>query len=399
MNHPGSDQSYYDILGVKRSDDNQTIKKAWYKLSRQYHPDRLSEDEKVAGEQKIKEINEAYQVLSDPEKREVYEKYGKEGLVNFDTNNNDPLAAMFAKQSRQDVVAPIKINIEVTLDKLYTGISIDYAFKRRNLCKNCNMTGCKDKKHHRCKTCQGARVTVQCVRRGQMIQQIPMDCIPCKGIGIEQGFDLCEKCKGNAYELEMATIRHNIPPGSFNNDVIDIPNAGHEIPPELSQSGRTRGSVILIVREIPHVIFKRINTSDADLAIILKLSLADALCGFKRTIEHLDGRKLDIIEDRCINPETIKVIRQEGMPLKSSNILRGNLIVKFEIEFPESLSLENKRTIYSCLTNGKSLDDVDLSQSDDHVMAHMTSFSESDVDESESWQETSNVKQVQCPVQ
>lgn len=393
--HKQEHKSYYDVLGVNKSDDAQTIKKAWHKLSLKYHPDRLSGAEKETGERKMKEINEAYTVLSDPEKRPLYDRFGKEGL---EGNGSDPFAELFAKQrGRQDVVPPVKIAVELTLKDLYLGTSITKEFQRRNLCKACNRTGCKDKVRHSCTACKGSGVTIQHVRRGPVVQQVPMACGTCSGSGIEPNAALCEKCKGVIFEVETQTFSHNIPPGLCNNDVVEIPDLGNEIPPELCGSGSKRGNVLLVIQEVPHTVFKRTDTGDADLAIILKLSLAEALCGFKRSVEHVDGRKLAIIEHECTNPGTMKVIKQEGMPQRSNTIARGNLIVKFDVEFPTSLTIENKKTLYSCLTGDNTFDVSDLSLPSDHVMTHMTTFSESDIPESDN--SGPHAQQVQCPIQ
>src|ERR1700679_3586438 len=100
---------YYDILGVNKNDNQQIIKKAWHNLSRKFHPDKLDESNRKLGEEKIKEINEAYKVLSDPEKRSVYDRFGKDGL----NNNFNSMQNIFRQQT---TIPSIEIFVECTLE-------------------------------------------------------------------------------------------------------------------------------------------------------------------------------------------------------------------------------------------------------------------------------------------
>jgi DnaJ-class molecular chaperone len=394
-----AEQSYYDILGVAKDANVTTIKKARDKLAMKYHPDRLSGSNKEFGEAKFKEINEAYEVLSNPKKREIYDRLGKKGLEGG--MGSDPMADLFNKQqSRHDIVPPIKIPIEISLKDLYLGTSVTKEFERKNICKECNRTGCKDKVRHPCKTCNGVGRSIQHIRRGPLVQQIQVPCSTCNGNGVELGTALCDTCHGLIFISEKYTITQEISPGSYNGKRIEIPNIGLEIPPELINSEQKeskdikRGSVILIIQELEHPVFKRTDTGDADLAIELKISLAESLCGFKRSIEHLDGRKLAIIETETVHDGELKVIKHEGMPLESNTSLHGNLIVKFVVEFPTSLSKQNKRILYSCLTNGESFDDVDFSLPENHIMTHMVPMEEANFEDTEP-----SVQHVGCPVQ
>lgn len=391
--------SYYDLLGVKKDADANTLKKAWHKLSLKYHPDRLSEKEKISLGDKMKEINEAYDVLSDPQKRQIYDRFGKKGLN--ERTGEDPMSA---HQERNDVVPPIQIALRVDLDGLYTGKTVSVTFPRRDLCTDCDMTGAKDKVRKPCQSCKGTGRVMGHVRRGPFVQPGPVPCDKCKGTCLQPGTILCDSCKGTKTRQETFTVSCDIPPGSCNNDIIEIPDQGHEIPPQLYEHYKQarglseikhgmspRGDVLLVVQEQEHPVFRRTNTGEADLAINIELTLAEALCGFTRSIDHLDGRKLSIIETSATPHGEIRVIKQEGMPRKSSNMMRGNLLLKFSVKFPTDY---DKHAIYQCLT-GKSLNDVDFSTPSDHVITHMCSFAETDVEEDDQ----QHAQTVNCPVQ
>lgn len=381
--------SYYDILGVDRNVSDVELKKVWHKLSLKYHPDRLGTNNKHLGD-KMKEINEAYEVLSDPKKREIYDKFGKRGLEEGLAERNHVF-----RQRRRDIVPPIQIGIQVDLKDLYLGKKINATFPRKNLCKMCNMTGSKDKVKHHCQECKGMGHVTKRIQTGPFVQTANIECDKCKGSGLQPGTILCDNCKGTIQFIEHCTINCDIPAGSSTNDQIEIVGEGHEIPQQLQgHSNHSRGNVILVIQEKEHKLFKRTNSGKNDLAIEMNLTLAEALCGFIKSIEHLDGRKLAITSNGGIRHDDIKVIKYEGMPSKSNSMLRGNLLIKFTVEMP---SVYDKSSIYKCLT-GKSLDDEDFSIPRDHCMTHLSSLEETMVDDHEDYQHP-QVQVANCPVQ
>lgn len=396
VNRNKREVSYYDLLGVNKDVDASTLKRAWHKLSMKYHPDRLSEEQKLQLGDKMKEINEAYDVLSDPKKRAIYDKFGKEALSERMGDNVE------FQQQRNDIVPPIQVAFQADLETLYLGKTVSVTFKRNSLCTECDMTGTKDKIRKPCQGCKGAGHVMGQIRRGPFVQQGPVPCDKCKGKGLQPGTVLCPICKGTTYKQETFTAMCDIPPGSNRDDVIEIEAQGHEIPPKLYsrfrqrhsiEEGKTpRGAVLVIIQELQHPLFKRTNTGEADLAINIELSLAEALCGFSRSVRHLDGRILSIIGTDPINHGDIKVIKHEGMPRKSNPMMHGNLLVKFSVKLPSEF---DRQTVYHSLT-GESLDDVDFSVPSDHVMTHLCSLSEIDTEEEDDQQRP---QAVSCPVQ
>ena len=385
------EESYYEILGVSKKATESEIKKSWHKLSMKYHPDRLKGEEKVLYADKMKIINEAYEVLSDPLKREVYDKHGKAGLQNMGDGGNHPFGDIFGSPQRRDYVPPIEIPIYLKLEELYLGKTVKFNLDRKNMCKDCNMTGSKDKVSHPCKDCKGKGFIVKNIQQGPFTQQAKIQCDKCRGNGIQPGTILCLSCKGKLQISEILTKSYDITPGYSHNDVIELEGEGHEIPPQLQQhTSEKRGRVLLVIQEKQHSLFSRANTGKSDLAIIFDITLAESLCGFTRTITHLDGRKLFITHDGGLRHGDVKVIKHEGMPHKSNPLLRGNLLLKFSVEMPQSY---DKGAVYKSLT-GLSLESLNFTPPSDHIITHLSSLQEIEPDHDETHDQDRG-----CPVQ
>lgn len=385
------DTEYYDVLGVDKTSDPQTIKKAYYQLSRKYHPDRLQGEEKEIGEEKIKEINHAYEVLSDPQKRKLYDQFGKRGL---EQGNFQDMSSMFERPK----VAPIEANVNLYLKDIYMGTTIPITFDRKNLCYECNKTGTKDGTRHPCKTCHGKKYIRQAYRNGPFIQEHMVECRSCDGNGIAKGTPLCDKCSGNGFTLESHTITHEIPRGVSITKGLQIPNVGHEIPSE--NSDKQRGDVIILINEIEDVNFKRHN--GLDLTVSIHLTLAESICGFKRVIEHLDGRKLAVIVTEPVNNGDVRLIKHEGMYHQSKQSVCGNLLVQFFVDMPKSLTETQKESIYSVLTNEKySTLDLNVSENEIYTRLEDNAYKPIDDDDHDHEQHHFNThsQNIQCSQQ
>jgi len=355
--------SYYDILGVSKDADDQTIKKAYTKLSLKYHPDKCANKEE--GLVKMQEINEAYNILKDKEKRQKYDMFGKDGLE----DHQNPFEHMFRKQERE-IVPPIKIQIQVELKDIFLGKKETITFERQNMCTDCDGTGCKNKIRSACQNCDGQGKSIKIIRQGSNVIQTVTNCDSCKGSGINKNAEICNKCKGNCLFAETFTYEFNIPKGSSDNIIIS--NIGHEIPVKMRNSDIYRGKVVLILVEKPHPIFEHEGN---DLFMKMDITLAEALCGFNKTIEHVDGRKLAFIQTNPINPGDTKILANEGLPIDTYS--NGSLHIILNVKFPNDLSNEEKKILYKILTKGKNLDDLDFSVPPDHVMTHECISSES----------------------
>ncbi len=363
------EKSFYEILNVDKNASTKQIKDSWRKLVLVHHPDKLPEDKKAWGEEMIKEINEAYEVLSDPEKKKIYDQFGKEGLNNKGgmpggMDINDLFPGMFGmgpgmgRQQQKVKVPPVQVFEDCTLEELYKGKHVTTEVERYTSCVSCDNTGFSDKQPHTCTTCKGRGSVVQVIQIGPgMIQQAQRPCNSCHGSGNDGTgkHKKCDKCNGNKMCTEKHTVSFDIPPGLSDKDVIVIENEGNDFPAEHKTKGRERGKIHVIINEKEHELFKhgfvmRNQRNPANLAIFMKLTLAEALCGFKKEFQFLDGRMMYLEENDVIKDGEIRIVVGEGMPHKNSSYKKGNLVIKYEVEFPSNLTYETKEQLHQLLT-------------------------------------------------
>lgn len=413
------ERSYYDVLGVSKNASANEIKKKYYSLAAKYHPDKLPENQKEYGEKMFKEISEAYDVLKDDEKRKMYDQFGKEGLQKGmgGPDVNDFMGGIFSQMfshqpQRKEYAPPIQIIEQVTLEDVYVGKKINKTFERYDICKSCNATGFEDKQNHKCTTCKGQGKTMQITQiKPGVLQQSVEPCKACSGTGQDSSSNLkkCVKCIGKRVFLTKHTMEIEIPPGIRNEEVIEIMNEGHEIPDGDKyldkKTGKmiTRGFLRIIIHEQDHKTFKRgvnINgvVNHADLLIELNISLAESLCGFTRTVHHLDGKDIFIAYDEIIQDNTLHRINGKGVPIRQKPYIYGDLIVKFNIMYPDKLTEEQKNSIYSILTNNsRKIDYTPPPNSTQAVLLEITSYDNNQSDDDPD--DNTHQNNPGCPVQ
>ncbi len=376
--------SYYEILGVEKDATEKEIKKKYRELMKQYHPD-MAKDQNAVDDEKAKKINEAYSVLSDSKKRQHYDAFGKDNGAGPGHDMEEMLSKLFGggmagmagmpkhhHQMPQIHVPPVKHVLEVTLKDIFTGKTADIIIDRYNICKECNATGFEDKKEHHCVECKGTGRTVIMRPLGPgMMQQIQTECPQCKGTGGDSAnFKKCDKCEGKKCVLDKCTLQVKLESGSKNQEVMTIENEGHEYP-----TGNKRGDVKVIVHVEKHPVFERgvalgNQIDHSHLLINLKISLAEALCGFKRDITHLDGKIITICEVDPINHDQVKYLPDAGLPRKGNSFRKGALFVKYSIEMPK-LKADQKGKLYEILTGNKL---PATNSSDDNVCVYTNSI-------------------------
>lgn len=312
----------YETLGVEKSADAKAIKQAYRKLAVKHHPD------KGGDEHKFKEISAAYEVLSDPDKRAKYDKYGLEGLDSEGGGGRGPddIFSMFfgggggSRRSGPRKGESINHPLKVSLEDLYNGKTVKLAIQRQVI----------DGKATVCDACDGQGVVVELrqIALG-MVQQIQRKCPHCN-----DGYQCRTKKERKVLEVLVEK-------GMKNGQKIVFRGMADEKP------NMETGDINFIVQEKEHDTFKR---KGADLLITKTLSLNEALCGFEWTITHLDKRKV-VIKSRpgeVIKPETVggqpfvKIVSNEGMPSKGNPFVKGNLYVLFRVEFPSDGELDEK---------------------------------------------------------
>ena len=321
----------YDQLGINNSADAAEIKKAFRKLALKEHPDKGGDSEK------FKKIQAAYEVLSDPEKKECYDKFGLEGLEEADNgfggNQADIFDLFFNRRGdrnarnheRKAKDSTHKLN--VTLEELYNGKTSKLAITRDKIIGDSVS----------CKECNGKGVQIHMRQIGPgMIQQIQTTCSKCNGQAV---FYQSQK--------EKVIIDINIEKGSKNGQQIRITGMGNDIP-----NGQA-GDLVFILYERSHPKFKRKGN---DLMIEKDIALVDALCGLEFKIKSLDDRmlKFSLPSNKIIRPGkgAVMSVENEGMPIPNTGgLCKGNLYIVFSIIFPENnwSSAENKAKLRDIL--------------------------------------------------
>jgi len=350
---------YYQILELERTATPIEIKKNYRSLALKWHPDKHSEfDEKMKeiAQEKFKQIAEAYSVLSDPEKRNIYDKYGKEGLQNQgmpgpDINDILRNFGMFNNDNDNDNdndISPVTLTEELPLEILYKGTKLKKEIERYNLCADCKGTGSDDGLEHKCGGCNGIGFKIKNVMlRPGMIQQMKEQCNTCGGSGNEIK-EKCKKCSGKCCDKGKIELEFVIKPGSGNKTYVKIDNQGNEIPYNERKKNNERSDVVLIIREQQHPIFKRHfvikgikeRPEPSDLLYELEISLAESLCGFQKTIKHISGSEKNIKSDEIIKHGEVLIIPGLGMPDYDDKKKFGDLYVHVSVA---NISLDSKK--------------------------------------------------------
>lgn len=322
----------YEVLGVPPTASENELKKAYRKLALKYHPDKNPNE----GE-RFKDISHAYEILSDPQKREAYDRYGEEGL-NGDPGMNVSPEDLFSQffgfgggsdsrsRSRRgkDVVHQLNVNLE----DLYKGKTFKLSIKHNVICKACDGKGGKEGAFKSCQDCDGKGIKITRRQIGPMIQQFQSACPTCNGAGEIVNKELeCNVCHAKKVVQETKILEVPVDKGMTDGQQITFSGEADQAP------GMETGSVIIIIKEKPNELFKRKET---DLYYNKKIDLLTALTGGVFTIKHMDNRylKVTIIPGEIICPDQTKCITGEGMPTYKRPFDKGNLYVKFEVEFP-----------------------------------------------------------------
>ncbi|XP_030753959.1 dnaJ homolog subfamily A member 1 [Sitophilus oryzae] len=342
---------FYDILGVKPGCSQDDLKKAYRKLALKYHPDKNPSE----GE-RFKQISQAYEVLSDPEKKAIYDQGGeqalKEGGVSGGFSSPMDLFDMFfgggfgggrgrrRERKSKDVVH----QLTVSLEDLYKGTVRKLALQKNVICDKCEGRGGKKGAVEQCPTCRGSgmQVQVQQLRPG-ILQQIQTVCPECRGQGERiNPKDRCKQCQGKKVIRDRKILEVHIDKGMTDGQKIVFNGEGDQ-EPELEP-----GDIIIVLDEKEHPVFKR---NGNDLILRFEIQLVEALCGFQKVIRTLDGRDLVITQlpGEIIKHGDVKCIQNEGMPRYKNPFEKGRLIVQFWVIFPKTIAPELIPQLENCL--------------------------------------------------
>jgi len=335
---------YYQLLGVARSATDREIKKAYKKKALELHPDKNKGNPDV--EKQMQEVNAAYSVLSDAEKRRIYDQYGEEGLKKDGRGGGgSPFGDIFSQffgggfggnNNRRKIPKGQSITIELqcTLEDLYNGRDFEVLQRRQVLCNHCRGTGAEDPNDvSKCPVCGGSGVKVvnQQLAPG-FVQRVQTTCDKCGGKGkiIKASCGHCHGTKVNIGEQFVVVI---VEKGMVDGFEIVSPSDADQNPEE------EPGDLIFKVKTLPHSLFTR---NGNDLNMIKRISLLEALVGFSFSFTHLDGHSVTVTRAEVTWPGLVQLVPDEGMPFHSFPSQKGNLYVTYEIAFPRYVTEEQK---------------------------------------------------------
>ncbi|MGB4148476.1 MAG: molecular chaperone DnaJ [Tepidanaerobacteraceae bacterium] len=351
-------RDYYEVLGVSREATEDEIKKAYRKLARKYHPDVNKEDKDAA--EKFKEINEAYEVLKDPEKRARYDQFGHAGVGQggFDAGDFggfggfggfgdfgsdifddifDIFGGSFGRSRRRGPTrgADIRYDLEITLEEAAFGAEKEIEIFRMESCKNCNGTGAKPGTMPKtCPSCGGSGQVRRVQNLGPMQFTNVTTCTNCGGRGtiIEEP---CPKCHGRGQSKVGRKIKIKVPAGVDTGSQLRMSGEG-----EPGELGGPPGDLYVVIRVKPHKLFVR---QGDDLIYQAPISFVQATLGDEIDVPTLEEKvKLKIPEGT--QPGTRFRLRSKGIPhLRGYG--RGDLIVQVEVVIPKKLNDKQKELL------------------------------------------------------
>lgn len=337
----------YEVLGVEKTSDSKTIKKAYRKLAMRHHPDKGGDPEK------FKEINAAHEVLSNPEKRELYDKYGPEGLKQGGggAGGMGDIFEMFfggrggsrGRRTRErPQLKPTVKKINVDLEKVYSGHMKSVIIDRKVICDDCDGKGGKN--ISTCMQCKGRGVVIRMVQLGPgMYSQSQSACGKCDGEGkIFRKEDICKACKGQKTIMRPEKIEIPIEKGIPDKHQIKIEEKGNEHP-----DYRT-GDLVVVVFSNSHPDFQR---KGSHLYMKKRISLYESLVGFKFNVEQLDNNIVTVETEpgEILHHGQVKMVSELGLPVYGETFSYGNLYIEFEVELPKKITPQQAKVLKTVL--------------------------------------------------
>jgi molecular chaperone DnaJ len=337
-------RDYYDVLGVTRSASEEDVKKAFRRLARQYHPDVNKEK---GAEERFKEINEAYEVLGDAQKRQAYDRFGHAGVSGagvgsspFEgfgfSNFSDIFEQIFANAAGAGTArragpqrgADLRYELTISFEEAVRGCQKEIEIPRWESCPTCRGSGAQPGTNTaRCTACQGTGEIrrVQQSIFGQFVNV--MVCDRCRGEG-RVITTPCERCSGQGRIRNVRRVTVNIPAGVDDGITVRVPGEG-EAPPR----GGTPGNLFVALSVKPHEYFKRQGT---DILYDLPISYVDAAMGAELEVPTLDGKEAVKVPSGTQSGRTFR-LKGKGVPVIHSQ-QKGDELVTVKVVTPQSLT-------------------------------------------------------------
>lgn len=347
-------RDYYEVLGVQKGAQKDDIKKGYRRLAVQYHPDKNPGDKEA--EDKFKEATEAYEVLSDDQKRQVYDKYGFAGLDGmgggggqgfshaysdfsdlFGGGFGDVFENLFGggggggRSGRSDSGqgASLRYDLEISFKDAAYGTKAEIAFQHNERCTSCNGTGGTDgAKRKTCPTCSGAGQ----VRRSAGFFSVAQTCPSCQGAGTMID-NPCKKCGGTCVERKRKKVVVSIPAGTEEGKRIIIGGQG-----DAGSNGGQSGDLIIILHIASHKHFER---SRYDLYCATSISMTQAALGADIFITSLDNKKIKLKVPSGTQHGKLLRLREEGVPFGDTG-RKGDMYIKILVHVPTKISSKAK---------------------------------------------------------
>jgi molecular chaperone DnaJ len=338
-------KDYYNILGIDKNSSKEDIKKAYRKMAMKYHPDKNQGDKEA--ESKFKEAAEAYEVLSDDNKKSNYDRYGSADSsgnsfnsgFGYDMNDifsqfgdifGDAFGKRYGNQKRTSRGSDLRIKVSLTIEDILKGVNKKIKYKRQTKCEPCNGNGGTDVRD--CLSCRGTgrRQVIQNTPFGQIRQET--HCPDCSGTG-KQIKNKCNTCHGDGTTLKEEVVDIDIPAGVSNGIQLSMKGYGNHI-----RDG-VPGDLIIIIDEIREFYFKRENNN---IIVEKEISVIDAIIGSKIDVKTPHGNIPISIQPGTQHEHKIRIV---GKGIPDINLGLGNLYVIIKIVIPKEINLEEKLTL------------------------------------------------------
>ncbi len=360
---PSTQRDYYEVLGVAKTADAEEIKRAYRRLAMKHHPDRNPGD--AEAEKAFKEAAAAYEVLSDDQKRKVYDQYGHEGLRgaaagpaphDFQRMNVEDIFSMFSdifggggmggmpgQRGRPRGPArgyDLETEVSIALEDVLKGTEQSVEFTRLDICEKCSGSGAKPgSKPVKCPTC-GGRGQVEQTGLGGMFRMVTA-CPSCGGRG-QVIKEFCPDCRGKGRVPKPRKLAVRIPPGISDGQAVRVRGEGEPPAPEESGGGPgVRGDLHVVVRVREHPLFQRDGNN---LILPMPVSFTKAALGAEVEVPTLDQDRVKLTIPRGTQHGQLFRLDGQGLPdLRSGT--RGDLIVLVRVEIPRKLSAGQEKLL------------------------------------------------------